>query len=220
MRQTYGFGKHLGVIAVVVLGVLMAGALPMAGQSSPRQTARFKLYPNPKFLACITNPNDDESPEAEVQVVQGVLNDKLTLRLRHFTPGLDFDVFTVQRTNLLSDGTLDPNFPKSFGLAWYQTDVLTDDEGEGEVTIHTILLNDIFGFDPDVSLPPTNTYHVGFWFDSPSDAAACGFTGVTPFNGTHNAGPNAMISVPDPTTNLGPLCTNPNTSTSPATCNL
>jgi hypothetical protein len=44
-------------------------------------------------------------------------------------------------------------------------------------------------------------------------------TKPTPFNGEHKAGPLAMISVPDATTNLGPLCTNPNTNTTPATCN-
>ena len=68
---------------------------------------------------------------------------------------------------------------------------------------------------------PTNTFHVGFWFDNPNDAKACGFdpTKPTPFNGQHNAGPNAMISVPNATTGLGPLCLNPNTSTFPATCN-
>jgi hypothetical protein len=220
MKQSCAFGKPVGVIAAGVLGVLMAGAQSMAGQPSPRQTTRFNLHPNPKFLACITNPNDDEAPAAEVEVVQGELNDKLTLRLSHFKPGLAFDLFTVQNSKLLSDGTVDPNF-HGFGLSWYQTDIQVDDEGEGHVSIRTILLNDIFGFvDPAVSVLPTNTYHVGIWFDSPSDAAACGFTGVTPFNGTHNAGPNAMISVPDPTTNLGPLCTNPNTSTTPATCNL
>jgi hypothetical protein len=215
MKQFSGLAKHVSVFAVVVLGVLMADALSMTGQPSPRQTTRFNLHPNPKFLACITNPNDAEAPEAEVFVVQGELNDRLTLRLSHFKPGLAFDLFTVQRTNLLADGTVDPNFPRSFGLAWYESDVQVDDEGEGQATIRTILLNQIFGFDPDVSLPPTNTFHVGFWFNNPDDAAACGFTGFTPFVGQHHAGPLAMISVPDPATNLGPLCTNPDTLTAP-----
>jgi hypothetical protein len=86
-------------------------------------------------------------------------------------------------------------------------------------TLHTILINQIFGFDPDVALKPTNTFHVGFWFNDPADAAPCGFTGFTPFNGEHHAGAVAMISVPNATTQLGPLCLSPNTSTVPATCN-
>jgi hypothetical protein len=80
-------------------------------------------------------------------------------------------------------------------------------------------VNQIFGFDPDVQLTPTNTFHVGFWFNDPNDAAACGFTGFTPFNGEHHAGPLAMISLPNPDTGLGPLCLTPNTETDPISCN-
>jgi len=98
----------------------------------------------------------------------------------------------------------------------------TDD---GHVQIKTILLDEIFGFDPDVRLAPTNAFHVGFWFDNPQDAAAlstCHFdpTKPTPFNGEHKAGPFAMLSVPDAKSGLGPLCTDPNNSTVPATCTL
>ena len=42
---------------------------------------------------------------------------------------------------------------------------------------------------------------------------------VTPFNGEHHAGPLAFISLPDATTNLGPLCANPDTSKTPVACN-
>ena len=139
-------------------------------------------------------------------------------KLKNIMPNLAFDLFTVQRSSLLANGTADPNF-KNFGLAWYQSDVQVTSGGTATVKIQTILLDQIFGFDPDVSLAPTNTFHVGFWFNDPADAAACGFTGTTPFNGDHNAGPLAMISLPDPVTNLGPLCTNPNTSTDPPSCN-
>jgi len=40
---------------------------------------------------------------------------------------------------------------------------------------------------------------LGFWFDNPQDAGACGFNPMNPtlFNGEHRAGPNAMISAPD-----------------------
>ena len=92
------------------------------------------------------------------------------------------------------------------------------------VQIKTILLDDIFGFDPDVRLAPTNTFHLGFWFDNPQDAAAlpsCHFdpTKPTPFNGVHKAGPFAMLSAPDAKTTLGPLCTDANNSITPASCN-
>jgi hypothetical protein len=69
----------------------------------------------------------------------------------------------------------------------------------------------------------SNTFHLGFWFDKPEDAAAlstCHFdpTKPTPFNGEHKAGPFAMISVPDSKSGLGPLCISPNNSTTPASC--
>jgi hypothetical protein len=48
-------------------------------------------------------------------------------------------------------------------------------------------------------------YHLGLWFNSPSDALKAGCSGnVTPFNGEHNAGIQALntSNFPD---NAGPL---------------
>ena len=129
----------------------------------------FQLLPNPKFLSCLSG--NKGTPTAKVTVVEGNLNDTLTLSLSHVKPNLGFDLFTVQRTNLLSSGTVDPNFT-NFGLAWYQTDVQANKQGNASVKIQTILVDQIFGFDPDVSLAPTNTFHVGIWFNNPADAAA------------------------------------------------
>ena len=173
------------------------------------QETTFNLAPEKKVLSCLS-ANDGFSPAAQVTVQRGKLNDVLILHAQHLKPNTGFDMFTVQNSNLLSDGTADPTF-KNFGLAWYQSDLQTDSKGNAEVTIKTILLDQIFGFDPVVGLPPTNTFHVGFWFNNPQDAVACGFdpTKPTPFNGEHKAGPAAMISVPDVETGLGPLCTNP-----------
>ena len=180
----------------------------------------FKLVPNPQFKECLRRSSWEE-PTATATVIRGKLNDTLILDLDGIKPGLAFDLFTVERSPFLADGSPNPNF-KNFGLAWYQSDIeigkYTDD---GRVRIKTILLDQIFGFDPDVALKPTNTFQVGFWFNNAEDAAACGFdpTKPTPFNGEHKAGPLAMISLPDKTTGLGPLCTNPNLSSSPASCN-
>jgi hypothetical protein len=54
-----------------------------------------------------------------VIVQRGGLNDLLILHAKHLKPNTGFDLFTVQNSNLLADGTPDPNF-KNFGLAWYQ----------------------------------------------------------------------------------------------------
>ncbi len=52
---------------------------------------------------------------------------------------------------------------------------------------------------------PVHEYHVGVWFNSSTDAAAVGCANVvTPFNGEHNAGPQALSTQQFPDTN-GPL---------------
>jgi len=181
-------------------------------------TSVFTLFPNPKFESCLQVGNVPAT--AQLTVTQNELNDDLAITVQHVKPNLAFDLFTVQNTNLLSNGTVNPAFA-TFGLAWYQSDILADSFGNALTVIRSIFVNQIFGFDAGTTPPllPTHTFHVGFWFNRPADAAPCGFTGTTPFNGTQNAGPNAMISVPNATTGLGPLCLNPNTSTHPATCN-
>lgn len=176
----------------------------------------FNLVANPKFASCLAT-NLFAAPTAKVTVSRGTANDVMVVQLRNFKPGSAFDLFTIERSNLKSDGSINPDF-KNFGLAWYQSDIHVGDDGKAEAVVKSILLDGIFGFDADPLpgsvtgaplVPPTHTFHVGFWFDGPQDAAACGFdpTKPTPFNSEHKAGPNAMISLPDPATSLGPLST-------------
>jgi len=205
---------------LIAVGFFAAVSISAAVRPATAQVKQitFDLAPQPKFLGCL-GVEGGPTPIATLTVTRGQLHDTLTLKASNLKPHLGFDLFTIQNTNLLSNGTPDPNF-KNFGLAWYQTDLEANGLGEAVVTINTILLDQIFGFDPAASLVPTHTFHVGFWFNNPEDAVACGFdpTKPTPFNGEQDAGPNAMISLPDALTNLGPLCTNPNTGTSPPTC--
>jgi hypothetical protein len=198
--------------AAMAIGVLaIAGLLASCKPSS----AGFSLNPNTPFLTCLAPAG--KTPTATVKVDRGDRNDTMTVTLQDFKPDLAFDLFTVQNSNQQANGTPVPGFT-NFGMAWYQSDIETDSSGNASVQIKTILLDQIFGFDAATSLPPTNTFHVGFWFNDPADAAPCGFTGFTPFNGEHHAGPLAFISRPNATTNLGPLCTDPS-STTPFTCN-
>ena len=213
--------KVAKAIARGLLAALAAAAFSgIVSAHDKKDEITFNLAPNRKFVDCM-RANSSEEPRARATVIRGNLNDTLILDLDGIKPELAFDLFTVQRSPLLADGSPDPKFT-NFGLAWYQSDIQigkhTDD---GHVRIKTILLDQIFGFDPDVVLPPTNTFHLGFWFSNPEDAVACGFdpTKPTPFNGEHKAGPLAMISLPDAKSGLGPLCTDPNESTSPASCN-
>jgi len=191
------------VSAAIVAGVASLSALAQTPET------HFKLVANPRFANCLGVPGKP-APIANVTVLRRGDNDLLLLRVKNLRPNLNFDMFTVQNSALLASGAPDPAFT-NFGLAWYQSDLHADNDGNAEVTIQTILLDQIFGFDPNVALAPTNTFHLGFWFNDPHDAAACGFdvTHPTPFNGEHKAGPLAMISLPNATTGLGPLCTQP-----------
>lgn len=121
---------------------------------------------------------------------------------------VDFDFFVIQAPD------------KPFGMAWYQGDIETDGNGRGvgdfvgRFSIETFVVApgstsapDTFpgGSFPDATTnPATNPvqmYHLGLWFNLPSDAeaAGCGNT-ETPFNGTHNAGIQALS-----TKNFAPL---------------
>jgi hypothetical protein len=208
------------IIGGLLAALTMVVCTPVASAQDKDEEVSFNLIPNPKFVDCL-RAGTQEEPQAHVTVIRGKLNDTLILDLDGIKPGLAFDLFTVQHSAFLANGSPDPGF-KNFGLAWYQSDIqISHQTDDGHVRIKTILLDQIFGFDPAVLLPPTNTFHVGFWFNNPDDAKACGFdvTKPTPFNGEHRAGPLAMISLPDAKTGLGPLCTDPNTSTKPASCN-
>jgi hypothetical protein len=152
----------------------------------------------------------------------------LTTLLLYMSPDLNqicSSLYLLYNAVFLADGTKDPNFPGTFGLAWYQSDLNADDDGNAHIhfkrPLRSIFLDQIFGFDGDknsdgtIILPPVNTYHVGFCFNNPADAAPYGFdvTKPTPFNGEHQAGPLAMISIPVAATNLGPLCVSPEEGT-------
>lgn len=207
------FKQLMTLAAPVALTMWMS--VPQLRADGPDEIS-FNLTPNPKFVFCLAA--DPLVPAtAKVTVSRGTANDVMVVELKNFKPGSKFDLFTIQRSNLTSDGFADPDF-KTFGLAWYQSDITVGADGKAEAVVKSILLDGIFGFDADPNpgsvigaplVPPTHTFHVGFWFDGPQDAAACGFdpTKPTPFNSEHKAGPNAMISRPDFATGQGPLST-------------
>lgn len=114
-------------------------------------------------------------------------------------PKTEFDAFVIQL----------PNSP--FGLSWYQGDLTTDTRGNGVADFvgrfsqETFIVAPGSGPAPVVhhqpipdantnpATGPVHTFHVGLWFGSPQAAneAGCG-NGVTPFNGEHNAGLQAL----------------------------
>lgn len=213
-------GSSEGLVTIE-LDALSANLAAGVNPPGPEDIVTFDFAPNPKFLPCLAQYPDDawRAPSVHAVVVRGELNDGLFLYGSSVKPGLKFDMFTVENSSLDANGVPLADF-KNFGLAWYQSDLEADKRGNMRASIRTILLDQIFGFDPTVTLPPTGTFQVGFWFNNPQDAVACGFDASkpTPFNGEHQAGPLAMITRPDAETGLGPLCTHADTSVSPARC--
>jgi hypothetical protein len=114
-------------------------------------------------------------------------------------PRTEFDAFVIQL----------PNAP--FGLSWYQGDLTTDDTGKGvadfigRFSVETFIVAPGSGPAPVVhnqpipdansnpATGPVHTFHVGLWFGSSAAAAAAGCPNtVTPFNGDHTAGIQAL----------------------------
>jgi hypothetical protein len=139
--------KHLLFFASAAASLLLAVSPALAqDEAQTVNKITFSLTPQAKSLDCL-GVAGGPTPTATVTVTRGSLHDTLTMKASHHKPRLDFDLFTIQNSNPLSDGQPDPNFV-NFGLSWYQTDVQSTSAGTATVTINTILLDQIFGFDP------------------------------------------------------------------------
>ena len=120
----------------------------------------------------------------------------------------EFDLFVIQN----------PNAP--FGVSWYQGDIDTGASGTGHGRFVGRFSVETFVISPgSVPVPrphpgdatsnptfaPVHTFHLGLWFNSPRAAAAAGCPNtVTPFNGVHNAGIQALSTRQAPD-KFGPL---------------
>ena len=117
----------------------------------------------------------------------------------HLPRNTDFDLFVIQV----------PNAP--FGISWYQGDLDSNGHGNAEGTFIGRFSIETFAVAPGATAAPqvhkspipdatanpafgpVHTYHLGLWFNSPSDAVAAGCPGATtPFNGDHTAGVQAL----------------------------
>jgi hypothetical protein len=138
----------------------------------------------------------------------------------------EVEVMNVSATGLPANAGFDlfviqvPNAP--FGLSWYQGDMQSDAQGRAVGTFIGRFNEETFIVAPGTAVAPivhdadaatnpatgpVHTFHVGLWFNSPDDAvkAGCPAT-VTPFNGEHNAGIQALSTTQFPK-DKGPLGT-------------
>lgn len=123
----------------------------------------------------------------------------MDVSVRGLPPRTEFDLFVIQH----------PNAP--FGLAWYQGDIETDATGRGHQRFIGRFSDETFivapggtsapavhhNAFPDAQLNPAtgpvHPFHLGVWFNAAADAVKAGCPNdVTPFNGAHNAGVQAL----------------------------
>jgi hypothetical protein len=181
--------RHVFTTAACCLVLIFAAASPATGRDGKHNEISFDMVVSAGAKTCLPNAR------ARVKVVSTGKAEDMTIHASGLPANTDFDFFVIQ-------------VPKApFGISWYQGDVQTDDDGEavqhfrGRFSIETfsvapgpapapVVFNGPF---PDASLnPPFNPiqmYHLGLWFNSPTDAMNLGCPGATtPFNGEHNAG--------------------------------
>jgi len=184
----------VGLLALV--GLCLGGLAGTAGAASQpsKRTIKFDLMRS----AAAANGNCLADASGHVTVTSLGPVEAMLVEVTGLPPNTEFDFFVIQI----------PNGP--FGLAWYQGDIETDDEGEGHqqfigrFNIETFIVAQPPGGQPapvvhnqppfpDASMNPAtepiHTYHLGLWFNSPQDATAAGCPGATTrFNGDHTAG--------------------------------
>lgn len=134
---------------------------------------------------------------ARVHVVAQGVTERMTITATGLPRNTGFDLFVTQL----------PNAP--FGMSWYQSDLQTNRRGRGSVTvvgrfnIETFVVAPGAGAAPqphgdldaatNPATKPVHTFHLGLWFNSPAAAARAGCPNtVTPFNGDHTAGIQAL----------------------------
>src|SRR6516225_6562701 len=115
--------------------------------------------------------------KAKVQIISDGQAEDMFIVASGLPPNTAFDFFVIQ-------------VPKApFGLSWYQGDMQSDDDGDavqhfrGRFSIETFIVAPGSAPAPKVfddnattnpATPPVQTYHLGLWFNSPTDAQNAG----------------------------------------------
>jgi hypothetical protein len=188
--------KQMQFLAAPVALSLLLTVSPLAATADASgDPLKFNLVVSAGAKTCLPNAT------ATVRIAPLGPVELMDVSVQGLPPKTEFDFFVIQ-------------VPKApFGVSWYQGDIETDNNGRGHqlfigrFSIETfavapgsapapVVFNGPF---PDASLnPPFNPiqmYHLGLWFGSPEAAQAAGCpAAVTPFNGEHNAGIQALNS--------------------------
>ena len=183
----------LAVLAVAALASTPALAGEAGDNDNDGDDFKFDLVPSKGLPAAALN-GALKNAHGRVKIESVGPVEIMDVTVWGLPPNTDFDFFVIQVPN------------KPFGLAWYQGDIETNKDGKGygrfigRFSIETFIVSlasvpapVVFhkAF-PDAALGPVtgriHTYHLGLWFNSPTDGAKAGAPGTTPFNGEGDAG--------------------------------
>ncbi|HZZ96659.1 MAG TPA: hypothetical protein VFE19_06585 [Jatrophihabitantaceae bacterium] len=186
-------GALIGLAAVVMGGASAVAATSSAKPSNEETAFSLVRSAGSVTAGCLVHAG------ARVHIKGHGAVETMTIDAHGLPKNTDFDTFITQL----------PNAP--FGISWYQGDLETDKHGNahqsyvGRFSVETFAVAPGSGPAPVVhtspiadastnpAFAPVHEYHVGVWFNSAKDAAAAGCANtVTPFNGEHNAGPQAL----------------------------
>ncbi len=194
--------RRRGTIGVGVLALagLLFGSAGGAGPTDAKPSKKPK--PRPATFAlersqAALNANCLTGAAGSVRVFKLGFAERMEVSLAGLPANTEFDLFVIQV----------PDNP--FGLSWYQGDLETDKDGKvtrsfvGRFSEETFIVAPGAAVAPIVhpgidvatnpATQPVHTSHVGVWFNSPAAAAAAGCgDAVTPFNGDHTAGVQAL----------------------------
>jgi hypothetical protein len=181
-------------LQIGLAAALAVAAVPAAQAGAASNNAAFPIVVSPGAAKCL--------PRAvgRVTIAPRGAVENMHVEVGGLPANTDFDFFVIQVPN------------KPFGLSWYQGDLETDGRGNGvgdfvgRFNIETFIVAPgvapaplVFKNPPfpdaesNPATPPVQIAHLGLWFNSPTGAAKAGCPAtVTPFNGTHNAGIQAM----------------------------
>ncbi len=178
------------------VGTTAVAATFLVGLAGMSASAREKKFEFPmtrgaKLIASGCLPN----AAARVTIKPGGPVEVMDVEVEGLPANTEFDFFVIQKPGA------------TFGLAWYQGDIETDDDGtghgrfigrfneetfivaQGSVPAPLVHNNAFPDADTNPVTNPVHTFHLGLWFNSSVDAANAGCPAdVTPFNGEHNAG--------------------------------
>jgi hypothetical protein len=214
-------------LAVAALTTSVSAAYPTRTAPAAAPTVAAAAYPPSSTTITKVKRHGEWTTSFKMVRSTASVNAKCLVNAKakvHVTSKGSVEVMKVVATGLPKNTEFDffviqvPDLP--FGISWYQGDLETNKHGKASGKFIGRFQEETFTVAPNTApapvvhdgdansnpaTRPVHQYHLGFWFNDPADAAAAGCSnGVTPFNGEHNAGPQAMSTAQFPVLD-GPL---------------